>query len=196
MDWFKYTLLWRRPLLCFTGLVCFKNSGVPISAVPTFKPITMQSTTLAALLQYKNENVISRFTDLYDVPEHEAEDIFTETKKFLYISRQPGVFIPDELLIVDEMWHNFILFTSTYHEFCAHYFGGFLHHLPASKAEKIQLQLQLAADTVTARNAFKEKLTTFMSITYDQLGRETVMKWFQEYPQRYSKQAIKNLRKH
>jgi hypothetical protein len=156
----------------------------------------MQSTTLAALLQYKNEDVIFRFTDMFDVPEAEAEDIFTETKKFLYISRQPGVFIPDELLIVDEMWHNFILFTATYKDFCARYFDAYLHHQPASKAEKIQQQQQLAADAVSTRNAFKEKLTTFMNITYDQLGRDTVIRWFQEYPQRYSKQAIKNLRKH
>ncbi len=156
----------------------------------------MQSTTLAALLQYKNENVISRFTDLFDVGEEEAEAIFTETKKFLYISRHPGVFIPDELLIVDEMWHNFILFTSTYHEFCTHYFGGFLHHLPASKAEKILHRQQLDADSAVARNAFKEKLAAFISITYDQLGHETVIRWFQEYPQRYSKPAIKDLRKH
>ena len=156
----------------------------------------MQSTTLEALLQYKNENVISRFTDLFEVPEEEAEDIFTETKKFLYISRQPGVFIPDELLIVDEMWHNFILFTATYHDFCARYFGGFLHHLPASKGEKIQQQQQLSADAVSVRNAFKQKLATFMNITYDQLGRETVVRWFHEYPQRYSKQTIKTLRKH
>ncbi|WP_205513237.1 hypothetical protein [Longitalea arenae] len=156
----------------------------------------MQSTTLAALLQYQNEDVIARFTDLFDVSETEAEAIFTETKKFLYISRQPGVFIPDELLIIDEMWHNFILFTATYQEFCDRYFGAYLHHLPASKMEKRQQQQQLALDAAAARKAFKEKLATFMSITYDQLGQETVIRWFQEYPKRYSKQAIRNLRKH
>ena len=74
----------------------------------------------------------------------EAEAIFTETKKFLYISRQPGVFIPDELLIVDEMWHNFILFTATYQEFCLRYFGIYIHHTPAAKAEKIKHREQLA----------------------------------------------------
>ena len=100
----------------------------------------MQSPTLAELLQYKNDNVISRFTDLFEVSDTEAEDIFTETKKFLYISRQPGVFIPDELLIIDEMWHNFILFTATYQDFCVRYFGGYLHHLPASKVEKLEHQ--------------------------------------------------------
>jgi hypothetical protein len=156
----------------------------------------MHHTTLTTLLAYKNEDVLSRFTDLFNVTDAEAEDIFTETKKFLFISRHRGVFIPDQLLIVDEMWHNFILFTATYQDFCAQYFGGYLHHLPASKAEKMQQQKQLAFDAVVARNAFKEKLSILMSVTYDQLGRDTVVKWFQDYPVRYSKQAIKNLRKH
>lgn len=156
----------------------------------------MHATTLTGLLQYRNEDVLSRFTDLFEVTEAEAEDIFTETKKFLFICRQPGVFIPDELLIVDEMWHNFILFTATYQDFCTHYFGGYLHHTPASKAEKAKHKEALAANVQATRTAFNEKLAKLMSVTYDQLGRDTVVKWFQQYPAQYSKQAIKNLRKY
>ncbi|NII26454.1 hypothetical protein HB364_15295 [Pseudoflavitalea sp. X16] len=155
----------------------------------------MSATTLTELLQYRNEDVLSRFTDLFEVTEAEAEDIFTETKKFLFICRQPGVFIPDELLIVDEMWHNFILFTKEYQDFCAFYFGGYLHHTPSSKAAKTKHRQELAADAAAARKAFHDQLATFMSITYDQLGRDTVVKWFQQYPAQYSKQTIKNLRK-
>lgn len=156
----------------------------------------MSIITLPALLLYNNEDVLSRFTDLFEVSEAEAEDIFMETKKFLYISRQPGVFIPDELLIVDEMWHNFILFTATYQEFCQHYFGGYLHHIPATKAEKSKHREQIAGDVAATRKVFNEKLARFMSVTYDQLGRDTVVKWFQQYPAQYSKQTIKNLRRH
>jgi hypothetical protein len=155
----------------------------------------MHATTLEALMQYRNEDVLSRFTDLFNVSEAEAEDIFTETKKFLYICQQPGVFIPDELLIVDEMWHNFILFTAVYQEFCLHYFGSYLHHTPASKAEKTKHRERLAADITEARNAFSEKLARLMSVTYDELGHDTVVKWFRQYPVQYSKEAIKNLRK-
>lgn len=155
----------------------------------------MSAITLATLLQYRNEDVLSRFTDLFEVKDEEAEDIFTETKKFLFICRQPGVFIPDELLIVDEMWHNFILFTATYESFCQEYFGGYLHHLPASKAEKLKQLDQVVTDMTGARKVFNEKLARFMGITYDQLGRDTVVKWFQQYPVQYSKPIIKSLRK-
>ncbi|WP_315814861.1 hypothetical protein [Paraflavitalea speifideaquila] len=155
----------------------------------------MQSTDLTTLLQYNNEDVLSRFTDLFEVTETEAADIFTETRKFLFICGQPDVFIPDELLIIDEMWHNFILFTATYQDFCHQYFGTYLHHQPASKVEKIRHQEQLAADVATTRKVFNEKLTRFMTVTYDQLGHDTMIKWFQQYPVQYSKQVIKSLRK-
>ncbi len=35
--------------------------------------------------------------------------------------------------VVDDMWHEFILFTRTYAAFCDHAFGRFLHHTPAVK---------------------------------------------------------------
>lgn len=156
----------------------------------------MSAITLAQIIQYRNEDVLSRFTDLFDVTDEEAEDLFIETKKFLFICRQPGVFIPDELLIVDEMWHNFILFTKEYQDFCTFYFGGYLHHTPSSKVAKIQHRQALAADATTVRQTFHEQLATLMSVTYDHLGRDTVIKWFQHYPVQYSKETIKKLRKH
>ena len=33
--------------------------------------------------------------------------------------------------IVDDLWHEFILYTREYHDFCRRAFGGFLHHTPA-----------------------------------------------------------------
>jgi hypothetical protein len=153
------------------------------------------SKSLQELLQYSNPDIISRFTDLFDVPEQEAEDIFNETKKFLYISRIPGVFIPDELLIVDEMWHNFILFTKEYQHFCQFYFDNYLHHTPSTKAAKQLHREHIATDLAAARKAFNDKLAVLMSVAYEQLGKDTVVKWFQAYPVKYSKEAIKKLRK-
>ncbi|MTV32308.1 hypothetical protein GJ654_15065 [Rhodoblastus acidophilus] len=33
--------------------------------------------------------------------------------------------------VVDDLWHEFILFTRAYQDFCQKAFGGFLHHTPA-----------------------------------------------------------------
>ena len=155
----------------------------------------MEKERLPSLLSYQNENIISRFVDLFAVEEEEARDIFQETRKFLYLSQKPGVFIPDDLLIIDEMWHNFILFTSEYHQFCQTYFNAYLHHIPASKDEKIRRQIARQTDAEKFKQTHLKRLGELMSITYDHLGEETVVKWFREYPEKYSVAAIKSLRK-
>ena len=34
--------------------------------------------------------------------------------------------------VVDDLWHEFILYTREYEQFCRKAFGGFLHHVPAA----------------------------------------------------------------
>ncbi len=155
----------------------------------------LEKEQLLGLLQFENEDMLSRFTDMFDVSEDEARDILQETLKFLYISQIPGTFIPDDLLIVDEMWHNMILFSPQYHEFSQKHFQKYFHHLPASKKEKDERKRSLEADPKKARQDYLAKLEVLISITYDHLGEETVRKWFQEYPEKYGKEQIKALRK-
>ncbi|GAL63722.1 hypothetical protein [Algibacter lectus] len=151
---------------------------------------------LAKLLSFTDENVISRFMDMYDVPQTEAQDILLETLKFLHISQIPGIFIPDDLLIVDEMWHNLILFTPLYHKFSVKYFNTpYFHHLPATKAEKNQRKEDIRINPDKARKKYLKKLEFLLSTTYDYFGAETVEKWFKVYPEKYSKENIKKLRK-
>ncbi|MBU2912573.1 MULTISPECIES: hypothetical protein [Reichenbachiella] len=155
----------------------------------------LEKIRLDRLLDYKDENVISRFTDTFDVSNEEAEDILKETLKFLYICHIPGVFISDDILMLDEMWHNMILFTPEYHRFSQEYFSKYLHHLPAKKSEKEERKWVLQQKPENAKQEYLDKLQVLISITYDHLGEETVKKWFQEYPQKYSKEKIKALRK-
>lgn len=150
---------------------------------------------LHKILAYENEDVLSRFMDMYEVDVKEAGDLFHETKKFLYLSQLPTVFIPDDLLIIDEMWHNFILFTPQYHEFCKEHFQTYFHHLPASKKEKEERERKRIASPVKAKEEYLEKLKALIEAAFDHLGEETVIKWFQVYPEKYSKDAIKSLRK-
>ncbi|PKH52862.1 hypothetical protein CXF68_20120 [Tenacibaculum sp. Bg11-29] len=151
---------------------------------------------LTNLLKFKDVNVISRFMDMYDVPEAEVKDILSETLKFLYISQIPGIFIPDDLLIIDEMWHNLILFTPLYHKFSTEYMNTpYFHHLPATKTEKDQKKQELKNSHDLSREKYLEKLEFLLSTTYDYLGEETVEKWFEVYPKKYSKENIKKLKK-
>lgn len=124
--------------------------------------------------------------------EEEALDIFQETKKFLYLSQVHPVFIPDDLLIIDEMWHNFILFTPAYHAFCQTHFQKYLHHLPTTKQEKTRLRTDPPEGN---KQAYLDRLEGLLAATYDHLGEDTVRKWFQLYPERYGKAQLLALRK-
>jgi hypothetical protein len=44
--------------------------------------------------------------------------------------------------VVDELWHEFILYTRHYDAFCRRAFGGFLHHTPAVALSKKQVEQQ------------------------------------------------------
>lgn len=146
-------------------------------------------------LAYTNINIISRFTDMFDVSWEEAEDLFMETKKFLCISVNPGVLVPDDLVILDEMWHNFLCFTKEYTDWGKQNLGRYLHHTPASKADKDAKDLQIEKDYQQARNEYMACIELIMNLTYDTFGEETVDKWFRVYPEKYSLANVKALRK-
>ncbi|MES1159696.1 MAG: hypothetical protein ABUM51_02990 [Bacteroidota bacterium] len=154
----------------------------------------MEKKQLELILAYRNEDVLSRFTDQFAVNEEVAAELFTETLKFLYLSQLPAIFIPDELLMLDEMWHNFILFTKEYHAFCNQHFGRYFHHLPATKKEKTEQRARELTDPVLAEKLFSQKLQYLIGATYDHLGEQTVVKWFKVYPVLYSKKQITQLR--
>jgi hypothetical protein len=66
----------------------------------------------------------------------EGEALFAEVKKFLILSHvDPEVSWNMYSRRVDEVWHQFVLFTSQYVEFCNRHFGQYLHHNPSNGPE-------------------------------------------------------------
>ena len=78
---------------------------------------------------YRFDPLIHRMVDKYGWNEKEAEQCFEDLKRFLALAIVTGKSIIPAPKI-DEMWHNFILFTADYEEFCLQYAGRFLHHRP------------------------------------------------------------------
>lgn len=68
-------------------------------------------------------------------PELSAEqrgEVFAALDDYFQLCRKAGrnmVAMPSQA--VDDAWHEFILFTRQYDQFCRHAFGRFLHHTPA-----------------------------------------------------------------
>jgi len=148
------------------------------------------NTELKDILNYQNEDVIDRFVMLYDVEYSEASKIFRETLKWLWLGNKvDGVFIDDSTLIIDEMWHNFILFTQDYGAFCMNNFGRYLHHQPEKRKKQDWYDVPFNIDE------HKDKLEKLYEGVYDHLGEETLLTWFEEFPETYSKEKIKKLRR-
>ena len=140
--------------------------------------------SLARVLSYQNEDVLHRFRKLYDVTPAEAEELFTEVKKWLWLNNLPrAVSIPvtSPMHMMDEMWHNFILLTRDYEHFCREYLGRFLHHGPTRKQDMDKHR----QDPAGAQRAFDKSLRAAMAFTFDNLGEETLWKWHVYLPARY-----------
>lgn len=148
-------------------------------------------------LNYTNEDVIYRFSNLYKIDVDEINDIFMETKIFLaisFVSKNNEVYINNDLLVIDEMWHNFILFTKTYEEFCNNFFGGLIHHIPISKKEREDFLKLREEKPEEASKSFLEREENLITTVYDFCGEQKVKKWFETYPQKYTKEYLNSIR--
>lgn len=100
---------------------------------------------LKEFLNYPSPLVIKRFKRNMPHLVGEAEAPFEDMLKYLWLCRHREIALkttpadPDlqfscvmhkEMRDIDEMWHTFILITIDYHDFCNHYFGSYMHHVP------------------------------------------------------------------
>lgn len=76
--------------------------------------------------------------------EEEFDELYTEFLKFAYVtkvSNEPVAMMSAE---VDEIWHQFILYTRDYLKFCNDYLGEFLHHIPSIQTSDIPVESEEA----------------------------------------------------
>ncbi|SFY19156.1 MULTISPECIES: glycine-rich domain-containing protein [Azotobacter] len=161
---------------------------------------TLATPDFAMLMAYKNEDVLYKFQDAWRVDREEAEDIFTEMKKFLYVAclAQQECFnmdIEEPTLMIDEMWHTFILFTRDYEAFCLKFFGGMVHHVPYSKTELKKSINNLSSQGITFGQAKAQKMRKQLDLIKATLGEKTLIKWYSEYATRYTREMMVSLRR-
>lgn len=145
----------------------------------------MKLPSLDQLLDYKNPAVLKLYIQNYPNNQLSAEDAFRETLKYLWLVQKHRIetinnrdnpdfpeqcFMPRSMREIDEMWHEFILFTDDYTQFCLHYFGEYMHHLP-----NIFDNIPLSRDIV------EREIEKLLPYIYDHLGEDTVRTWFVSY---------------
>lgn len=66
----------------------------------------------------------------------EAEILFSEVKRYIVLTQVDTSKIWEMYsLRIDEAWHQFILFTTQYADFCRRFFGRYVHHSPSNAPE-------------------------------------------------------------
>lgn len=141
---------------------------------------------LNEILKYNNQAVINRFLKTFNFTQLDAKTIFSECLKWLWLCAKINIDrkadeenLPNNLLldsdtiVIDEMWHCFILFTKDYYLFCESNFGFFIHHFPVKKNEKLTYNLE-------------DNYKLQYEYIYDNLGEDTLEKWYVDFPAKYS----------
>lgn len=147
--------------------------------------------SLVEVLDYANPYVVYKFTEMFDVSLADAEEIFVETKRMLWLmaslradpdrSRKPFT-LQNEIIVLDEMWHTFILFTHPYMQFCDDYLGGYLHHSPTTRDEKLAAVAWTPEERIeAAQRSLRETVAQVVEV----LGGEVANKWFIDLARRY-----------
>lgn len=108
--------------------------------------LLLLAVTLYALYRWWLESSRRRFLDHYRLPDavlgrfrlkHDnlspAQEALVRDGLHQYFhicQRARGKFVSMPSQVVDDLWHDFILFTRNYEAFCDRAFGRFLHHTP------------------------------------------------------------------
>ncbi len=89
---------------------------------------------LLRIRQYKNQKVVAYFCNRY--PEFSLDEghiLFSDLLAWLWLNAErkkqgKNTYLFGPLLILDELWHIFILHTRDYVSFSMDYFGEYMHH--------------------------------------------------------------------
>lgn len=145
----------------------------------------MKLPSLDELLQYQNPAVLKLYNQNYPNNKLDAETAFREILKYLWLAQKhrldqlqhpDNTSIPKRCVMlfsmqeIDQMWHEFILFTHDYSRFCEQYFGEYMHHMP-NIFDNMPVSIE---DEL-------EDINILLPYIYDQLGEETMRIWFAEY---------------
>lgn len=145
--------------------------------------------------------IIEAFMSRYKVDYCEAEDIFNETKKWLWLAAKSSeqsefnLFIDKHLMIIDEMWHNFILHTKQYYKYCFGNFNRIIHHVPTPSKSKQLVNKDRLTNHEAELSKNREKTRKQFDFIYDNLGPDTLLKWYEEMAEKYTPEYLESLRR-
>lgn len=149
--------------------------------------------------EYIHTETILRFMDSFNITKEEAIDIFQEMKKLLDLMNHYGdseyIFTHEPLWIIDEMWHTFILYTRDYRDFCQTYFGKIIDHDIVDREKKQTIIEGLNTKNEDITQTVSSAVKRLYQLIYDYLGKETLIKWIDNYGKKYTISYMNSIRK-
>lgn len=163
--------------------------------------------SLSRISEYRHKELVLHFCEKHQVSYEEGEILFNETKKLLWLmgryrlenardfgSALQGFAVYWPMRALDEMWHEFLLFTEDYAEFCSRYLGGYLHHTPKTAREKERHRAFVENNAQAAKERMDWEFREICRYVADTLGPDTLRLWFQEFPRRFNLSGSSSLR--
>ncbi|HET6345925.1 MAG TPA: hypothetical protein VFH51_13395 [Myxococcota bacterium] len=141
--------------------------------------------SLERVLAYENPAVLKLYRQNHPNPALPAEAAFQEVLKYLWLTQKhahdvqtnPGdPSLPRNCIMlcsmqeIDDMWHEFILFTEDYTAFCQGTFGRYIHHLP-----------NIFENSPRPREEETAEIARLLPYIFDHLGEATLRTWFAPY---------------
>ena len=93
------------------------------------------------------------------------------------------------------MWHNFILHTKAYCNFCLKHFRKLIHHYPTPKKEKLRQEKAFLKNPHQSLNEHKDKLEKQYDVIYEYLGPDTLNRWYDSFATKYTPEYIASIKK-
>ena len=91
---------------------------------------------LEKIMRFQFEPLIERMVDKLRWDESSAREVFEDLKRYFYLcGTRPEPFPAP--FVIDEIWHEFQMFSEQYREFCMEYIGFFVDHQPKTRHEPI-----------------------------------------------------------
>ena len=95
--------------------------------------VLVRSTIQSAYLENYQfiDIVIAKFKEKHkNLTDADIELVIKGLKNYFYISSRSSDIIILPSIVLDDLWHEFILYSKEYNSFCNEAFGRFLHHSP------------------------------------------------------------------
>ncbi|MAV38541.1 MAG: hypothetical protein CMJ59_24145 [Planctomycetaceae bacterium] len=117
-----------------------------MSHPPSLSSVALEDASVAQHLLTTNPILAEKIATALRCSLSETPRALHEVLRFLFLSCQHGrPLTPSH--VIDLAWHEWILFTRAYTQFCQAQFGRYMHHTPGGRTEenleRYQLTLQL-----------------------------------------------------